>query len=536
MAEEHVTRQVSDPGVLEEVAEVHQFLKESAQKLKRLPRLAVLLPREHDEEASAIFKGLSEEGFQVEGTAHTLYLQRERSLWLLNWQKETKSPATHLTEFVARIGQETGALRASEGPWLWPLSDQSVTSTISLSELYDPTARWWRKVLWALRLLPPENGAILERCILEHYGRETGYVFAYGNLFTRALWAISLPALIFGIAGVRPQSYGVDSLWWYVMQVLTVLWGFVLALFGSSRQAVLRSGTGLKRSLVAPSNVPEPGEPNAVVVPQEPAAAWEEGNQTFQARMRKMKDEMSEVLKDPEKMASLVSSCKLLEPDQHDGEESDHYDFRANPEYREEKSRAKRYAVAFAVTAVVLSLFLGCAAWVLMSALQLKSFLIFEWGECIQLRCDNAVQKHGFPALLADIGVDILLALVFMVGLGEACKALSYQLARVWNFRLMRTRYSFQSLVSLIIEVLGKVGIFVILGFIFLPSWSEEALNGSDQLPSEICPGSFDYDLCRAVSGCNTTYCCSGTLSCARQMLPFSLRRGLFERLRWPTC
>ena len=524
---EVVTKQVSKEGVLEEVAEVHQFLVESQQKLKRLPRVALLLDREHDLEATKLFERLSEEGLAVEGTAHTLYLRCERSLWLLNWQRETKTPATHLTEFVARIGQETAALRPLEGPWLWPLSDQSVTSTISLSELYDPTARWWRKLLWALRLLPPENGAILERCILEHYGRETGYVFAYGNLFTRALWAISLPALIFGIAGVRPQSYGLDSLAWYVMQVLTVLWGTVLAIFGSSRQSVLRSGTGLKRSLVAPS---VPPEPDAVVVPQEPVAA-EEGNGTFQARMRKMK-EMSEVLKDPEKMASLVSSCKLLEPDQHDGEESDHYDFRANPEYREEKSRAKRLLLAFAITALVLGLFLTLAAWVLMSALQLKSFLIFEWGECIQLRCDNAVQKHGFPALLADIGVDILLALVFMVGLGEACKALSYQLARVWNFRLMRTRYSFQSLTSLIIEVLGKVGVFVILGFIFLPSWSEESLNGSDRLPSEICPGSFDYDLCRAVSGCNTTYCCSGTLSCARQMLPFSLRRGLFESLR----
>lgn len=59
------------------------------------------------------------------------------------------------------------------------------------------------------------------------------------------------------------------------------------------------------------------------------------------------------------------------------------------------------------------------------------------------------------------------MALVFIVGLGEACKALSFQLARIWNFKKMRRRTTVQTLLSLWIEVMAKVGLFTLLAFIF---------------------------------------------------------------------
>eukprot|EP00913_Durusdinium_trenchii_P020052 g18846.t1 len=207
-------------------------------------------------------------------------------------------------------------------------------------------------------------------------------------------------------------------------------------------------------------------------------------------------------------------------------------DYRINPEYVPEDAPWRRVTWATLVTVCSLTAFLSLAALVLSLLLQLKSYLIFEWGECIRRQCDNAGEKWGFSAVLVDIAVDILMALVFVVGLGEACKALSFQLARLWNFKKMRRRIHVQTLISLCIEVMAKVGLFALLAFSFLPSWSEVSVNGSTELPEVVCKGNIDYDLCRAVGSCDASgdpYCCSGTLSCARQLLPFSARRSLFE-------
>ena len=77
--------------------------------------------------------------------------------------------------------------------------------------MMDPKSQCWRKVAWALRLVPPEHGSVLERCLLEHYGRETGYVFAWANLFTRGMWCLALPMLIYGVVNVGPAKAGVDA-------------------------------------------------------------------------------------------------------------------------------------------------------------------------------------------------------------------------------------------------------------------------------------------------------------------------------------
>ncbi|CAJ1362265.1 unnamed protein product [Effrenium voratum] len=96
----------------------------------------------------------------------------------------------------------------------------------------------------------------------------------------------------------------------------------------------------------------------------------------------------------------------------------------------------------------------------------------------------------------------------------------------------MRTRYAMQTLVALCVEFLAKVGLFMLLAFLFLPSWSDVSIEGSTALPEEVCVGHLDYDLCYAIGQCQASgdpYCCSGTLSCSRQLLPFTSRKQLFE-------
>ena len=560
------------------------------EKLSKLPLLALLLPSKHDVKASETFQRLSPQGIKVVVAAHTSYLHRPRTLWVLDWQNsEAKTPALHLSNFVGLISEQIEDL-CGPGTWIWPLNDGEVCSAISLSELSDSKAKWWRKILWAIRLMPPENGSIQEKCVLDHYGRETGYVFAWANLFTRGLWIMALPSLIFGIANVRPSNVGVDSLAWYLLQLLTILWGLGMVIFGSSRQVVLRSGTGLKKVLVKKEvelkartqifeSVPPPSE-NQEAPSEEPQAAAKD-MQSFplpnqiadvdkkafiedskptsteaeksegqvgadtkethehpeqQKEKKSNRHQSRKVMKGlkqlrPEENVSSQKVAELLASDKKDDKASNINDRQLNPEYVREKSSAGRYVMASFLTLGILTLFLSFSALVLSLLLQLKSFLIFEWGECIRLGCDNAGQKWGFTATLVDIAVDILLALVFVVGLGESCKALSFHLARFWNFRLMRRRHTFQSLTSICIEVMAKVGLFALLAFIFLPSWTAESINGSSELPEVICSDLVDYKICKAM-GCQNSqdpYCCSGTLGCASRLLPFSARRALFE-------
>lgn len=549
-------------------------LEEIEENLLKLPSLAVLLPVESDQEAKKIWEGLRSKGVGVELGAHTTYLNRPRTLWILHWEKvseEAFTPALHLNRLVHLISEETEKIRPSYGPWLWPLTDGEVSSAIALCGFVDPKVPWWRKALWAVRLLPPENGSILERCLLEHYGRETGYVFAWANLFTRGLWALALPGLIYGLIAVDIQM---TSLLWYSLQLITVLWGLCITMFGSSRRSVLSTGAGLCRPVRAEQMGQTTAEPEMEadklvdVVDADLALPNQVDTATVRLPVEKAKQEPIGKAKAkkklrPRDMMMVQARCldsseqkrisKVFAPEKKPDPSADKElqqvvneitDYRVNPEYKPEHAPVRRAFFAAFVTMITLTLFLSLAALVLSLLLQLKSYLIFEWGECLKRHCDNAGAKWGFSAVLVDIAVDILMALVFMVGLGESCKAIAFQLARLWNFHRLRRRLTVQTLISLCIEVMAKagalkelfrssratcsgemnglsmvqvclsqafhlfswairlafaaqVGLFALLAFLFLPSWSEHSVQGSDELPNTVCEGLIDYDVCR---------------------------------------
>jgi len=562
-----------------------QYLEEVEENLLKLPLVAVLLPTETDKEANQVFNRLEEERVHVEAAAHTTYLNMPRTLWILDRDPadgdETVTPAIHLSTFVTLLSEKTQSFRAPVGPWIWPLHDSDVASAIVLSEVSDERAPWWRKILWGLRLVAPPSGGVVERCIMEHYGREVGYVFNWANLFTRGLWLLALPMLILGILDVGPGTVGAESSPWYCMQILVIAWGLGITAASSSRQAVLRSGAGLRRRMkhrkpaapapgVAPSP-PQPEEaplphqvvetgadaavvPNAEVtgagatmtdhpVPAEPPES--KPKQVPHPKRRVAGKQKGEGVKLAPKQllqakagktrkAVDVSKMETVFVHRNGPEKAKEQmqDFRLNPEYRDHPNIIRQRLIASLITVVSLSTFLAVAAAVLSVLLEMKSILIYEWGQCLRNSCDNAGAKWGALAILPDLGVDILMALVFIVGLGEACKALAFQLTRLFNFRLMRRRYLMQTLVALFIESLAKVGIFTLLAFLFLPSWGAAAMEGSSESPYEVCSGLLDYEICLGLNICHVeedAYCCSGTLMCSRQLLPFSSRRSLFE-------
>lgn len=248
---------------------------------------------------------------------------------------------------------------------------------------------------------------------------------------------------------------------------------------------------------------------------------------------------------------------------------------RLNPEYK--PPRSDREAILWNVFSVCISvgsiiLFTTVAVFFLTLIVQLNAYLAYVWGRCLDEEVIARAQKmghdcrdpqfeHGFVGWLAEVSSDILMAILFDVTLCELSKVLASCLVRLRNYRLLYDARWAKVMLSLIIEVFSKVGLFIIIGFIFLPRWSKtldremvEAELGELPWAPEVsanatspwrnfvpvhCAGLPDYELCRAIGHCSPkdAGCCAGTLLCVAQMLDYPRRRVLFEKsVKGPFC
>ncbi|CAE7382564.1 unnamed protein product [Symbiodinium sp. KB8] len=590
--------------------EVEKICQRLTEEWKQPPLLCLLLPTAASDEALTALDALSDRGVLIEAFAETLYCGQEVCLWILRWEGENPTndpPAITLELFASLVTAATAKLHPPDsGPFLWPLHDKDIASAIALCEYAGNDAPWWRKVLWALRIIQPPGGTVLEECLLDHYGREVGYVFAWTNVFVRSLWVLTAVCLAFWICGARPQMGGYEGTLWYLLQFLILCWAICLCAVAGSRRSVLRSG-GIHGNAASnfrvvgcspeSSNMPSnmqtnmptnmPSTANSGSAPSVDGTGWsEQGDsqhghvadelpmgqfQSLRARtspleetgvgldsslhLRKVSKSMHD-LGPPLTSKDVHSPARLLEgidevPQEKRREMGEKLQRallkakfigweskqiavrRHNPDYT-----ARRWPRAWAVfagfvTVVVMLAFLAAAFILLTFFLNMKSHLIYDWGDCLRESCNNPLHKHGIKGLLADIAVDISLALIFVVLLGEACKAVAAALAKLWNFKYMRRRQYVQAMLSLFIEILAKVGVFSLLAFIFLPSWHPDPV--STELPDarQACKDFPDYQICSNMAGCDLRddpLCCSGTLLCAKSFLSFENRRLLFEQ------
>ncbi|CAE7317553.1 unnamed protein product [Symbiodinium sp. CCMP2456] len=590
--------------------EVEKICQRLTEEWKQPPLLCLLLPTAASDEALTALDALSDRGVLIEAFAETLYCGQEVCLWILRWEGENPTndpPAITLELFASLVTAATAKLHPPDsGPFLWPLHDKDIASAIALCEYAGNDAPWWRKVLWALRIIQPPGGTVLEECLLDHYGREVGYVFAWTNVFVRSLWVLTAVCLAFWIAGARPQMGGYEGTLWYLLQFLILCWAICLCAVAGSRRSVLRSG-GIHGNAASnfrvvgcspensnmptnmPTNMPSnmPSTANSGSTPPVDGTGWsEQGDshhghmadelpvgqfQSLRARtspleetgvgldsslhLRKVSKSMHD-LGPPLTSKDVHSPARLLEgidevPQEKRREMGEKLQRallkakfigweskqiavrRHNPDYT--ARRWPRVWAVFAgfVTVVVMLAFLAAAFILLAFFLNMKSHLIYDWGDCLRESCNNPLHKHGIKGLLADIAVDISLALIFVVLLGEACKAVAAALAKLWNFKYMRRRQYVQAMLSLFIEILAKVGVFSLLAFIFLPSWHPDPV--STELPDsrQACKDFPDYQICSNMAGCDLRddpLCCSGTLLCAKSFLSFENRRLLFEQ------
>lgn len=118
-------------------------------------------------------------------------------------------------------------------------------------------------------------------------------------------------------------------------------------------------------------------------------------------------------------------------------------------------------------------LYLIAVTCILVSIIQLKLWLAYSWGDCLELRktgtCLYPTRKHGLIGWLAQTSANIFLAAVFLL-IGP----LAHSLAKVLSYHMGITRQKTRQLrihISTFLELLGKVGTFVLLGLVFVPKW-----------------------------------------------------------------
>eukprot|EP00930_Biecheleria_cincta_P055304 TRINITY_DN41632_c0_g1_i1.p1 TRINITY_DN41632_c0_g1~~TRINITY_DN41632_c0_g1_i1.p1 ORF type:complete len:931 (+),score=121.67 TRINITY_DN41632_c0_g1_i1:30-2822(+) len=564
----------------------HHCIDELEQNLEKLPELALLLPAKHKEVVTGGLKELEDSGIVVESVSETTYQRRPRVLWILSLQRVAKtqgcSPAAVLAHAVGLMQEKIlGFHSATECPFaLWPLHDSDVSIAISMcGSILDEEDRWWRKLLWTLRIIQPPAGDDLQTNLTRHYDREVTYCLMWESLFTRSLWPMLLIILPFLIGGYNaPRGAGDcpedEKIWssclrpflFYLQMGLVFLWALVIAVISDSRESILSFGGGhvtiqecdkteggeAQAANVETSSVEadtkiklagdsesastfgkphESGEPTTLISVCHAGAPADTGQATTKVKGRPLSrarvlDKFKFVSRKLKMQAMQKSITQTL---------SDIRTKRLNPEYVDSKWRKGPLWkwTWWAITFVTFVVSLCFCFLVLTCFLSLKMFLIYEWGECLLQDCENAEAKHGIAGLLADIGVDLLMAIIFMVLLGELCKAVTTALVNLRNFEKMRDRQVSEDLLSLLIEALGKVGFFMLLAFAFLPSWEDDLDIPEGTIPDvpHICSSQIDYQILHHMfcEEGSSKLCFSGTIFCAAKILPFEKRRSLFE-------
>jgi len=151
----------------------------------------------------------------------------------------------------------------------------------------------------------------------------------------------------------------------------------------------------------------------------------------------------------------------------------------------------------------------------LLSIFQLKLWVAYDWGDCINLRnqgkCIYATTKHGFNGWLANVGCNLILALVFLF-LGPLSRRFSSTLAQNMSESSKIKSDQLAILTSVTLEVLAKVGTFVILGTIWAPKWVEVEATG----PID-CSQQWGY----AIFGKSWSVCLHNQLSAAERRESF---------------
>eukprot|EP00405_Crypthecodinium_cohnii_P052788 CAMPEP_0206600198 /NCGR_PEP_ID=MMETSP0325_2-20121206/45636_1 /ASSEMBLY_ACC=CAM_ASM_000347 /TAXON_ID=2866 /ORGANISM="Crypthecodinium cohnii, Strain Seligo" /LENGTH=745 /DNA_ID=CAMNT_0054111423 /DNA_START=1 /DNA_END=2238 /DNA_ORIENTATION=- len=137
------------------------------------------------------------------------------------------------------------------------------------------------------------------------------------------------------------------------------------------------------------------------------------------------------------------------------------------------------------LTEQILRAILGCTMSVVFASIQaiviffyvqVVTWLAFSWGDCIELGCRDPQTKYGFWGWLAEVAMDILQAALF-AGVLELSKALASLSAGTSEHQYVEDHERAVLMHILVIETIGKLAPYIIVGLMFVPDYSEGGLG-----------------------------------------------------------
>lgn len=178
-----------------------------------------------------------------------------------------------------------------------------------------------------------------------------------------------------------------------------------------------------------------------------------------------------------------------------------------------------RWAVLFVAVVPILAMYILLVNGVLLCVAQILVWLTYVWGDCVKLGCRDPQTKHKFLGWLAEVSVDVVLAIIFEIFFAIA-PLLAKCFVSLRNYQFRDQKRISMGMLLLVIACIERIGTFGMFAFLFVPQWVEPT---GDVVNLEV--------------NCNDLLLGDCSFFCLQRKLPVAARRAVFERsLRGPFC
>lgn len=426
------------------------------------------------------------------------YFREPRNLIVCRLQRDTRtsssSPVAQLEKLHDLIdGAVCEQHKPRCGPYMWPLHGQKTRTAILMAEEammagavegMGAMSKFQRLLYWLRLQAPPKKGP-MSSLLADHYGRSVAFSHTWGHFYTQQIWFLCFICVtwicIKAVMDATPMNHDKDvvkRVLWELTKVNIILWGCFVA---GRKQQFLQKSQGKAHGTV-----------------------------------------MSELFKLMGK-AEDPSPRSEMSPRQRFNSAITFHNTgsTSNPDFVriDCKQLLCRWAKLLFVVVPVLAAFILLVNGTLLGVAQLLVYLTFIWGDCVNLGCRSPDVKHGFEGWLAEVAVDVLLAILFE--LFFACtKGLAEWFASIRNYETLHSNRFAVEMLTLVIAAVERIGTFGIIAFVFVPQWEKP--------PGDKADLSID---------CSDLLLGEGSFFCLQRRLPLKQRRGLFEMsLKGPFC
>jgi len=393
--------------------------------------------------------------------------------WVAFFHQKRMVQASDIHRIAVLCKSFEGKARLSGAPWLWPLNVPSVCNALLAREMaVGAKSRWQghaycgdRLERWMRRLqliVPAPQGKILG-ALRDHYGHAVAFQMSWSECYTQQFWLLIIPAMVGVCFGVGGDPEGDDMPARVVATCVTTMWGFWAAcrLYFRFMTMVHTSEEHDHPGLIDPRSSARSGQPPS----------------------RRPEDKEGQAVQRTALQRWLM------------------FVFLGIP----------------ALTLLLVSVF--TTQWLVA---QLVMYIIWDWGDCInpvrlldETYCD-ASEKHGFWGWAAEVGCDILLAILWEILFGLTAP-LSEWLASIRGYRFHDDHKFLVHNIKIALMVFERIGFLAILAFFFAAQWESSE--------------SSEYASSGKLLDCGAYMFGKSDFRCLRMEVPLERRREIFERL-----